>query len=410
MPNAQKPEESEGRAPLLSLKEEWMVPITRRMLAGFRGPYRLTAILCLAFLLTASVSRAKFEAVQTPPLEVKVGQMLMVGFRGLSADSDLAVIDDIRQRHIGGVILFDYDVVLGTPVRNIASAAQTKELIADLQSAAAIPLLVALDQEGGKVSRLKERNGFEPTLSPADLGAGPISRTLQEAGKIAATMAGLGFNINLAPVVDLDLHPENPVIGGLGRSFSSDPLQTVRHASAFIAAHRKEGVLCTLKHFPGHGSSTTDSHYGLTDVTDTWRRIELEPFARLIREGMVDAVMTAHIFHAGLDPERPATLSSPIIKGILRNELGFDGVVFSDDMQMQAITDHYGFETAVLAAIEADVDILVFGNNLAYDPQIARKATALILGLIAEEKISEERIDRSWRRIAALKARLTPAP
>ncbi len=367
------------------------------------------AIIALALALPGAPSGWAKEGDAPLSLEEKIGQMLMVGFRGLEPDPALQVMDDIRNGRIGGVLLFDYDVALGSSERNIASPQQTKALIAGLQQASKIPLLVALDQEGGSVSRLKVRHGFPPTVRAAELGSGPVSRTRREAQKMAETMARLGFNINLAPVVDLDLNPENPVIGALGRSFSADPRVTAAHARAFVEAHRKEGIFCTLKHFPGHGSSDTDSHLGLTDVTQSWRRTELEPFARLIAEGMADAVMTAHIFHAGLDPERPATLSPRVIGEILRGELGFEGVVFSDDMQMQAITDHYGIETAVLGAIEAEVDILIFGNNLVYDPLVAQKATELILRLVAEGRISEERIERSWRRISALKERLGPA-
>ncbi len=369
-----------------------------------------TFIFILLFLLGASTlgaAQGEGEA-EALSLEARIGQMLMVGFRGLDVHPEMPILEDIRQGRVGGVLLFDVDVALGVPLRNIASPQQTRALIADLEQASAIPLLVALDQEGGRVSRLKERHGFAPTRSAAELGAGPTARTRAEARTMAATLASLGFNINLAPVVDVDLNPQNPIIGALGRSFSADPSQVVRHARAFIEGHREEGVLCTLKHFPGHGSSAADSHLGLTDVTESWRRIELEPFARLIAEGMADAVMTAHVFHAGLDPERPATLSTSVVKGLLRDELGFDGVVFSDDMQMQAITDHFGFDAAILAALEADVDILVFGNNLVYDPQVAQRAVALILRYVEEGTIDEERIDRSWRRISALKARLSP--
>lgn len=377
-----------------------------RVMIGRGG--RIRGLLAASLLLW-SFSASASAAGSDPPLEVKIGQMLMVGFRGQQAVSDLPILADIRERHIGGVILFDYDLASRSPLRNIVSPAQVRQLIADLQAAAPTPLLVAVDQEGGRVSRLKEKHGFPPTVSAAVLGGGSPDRTRVEAGRIAAMLARLGVNLNLAPVVDLNLNPANPVIGGLERSFGADPENVVRHAAAFIQAHRAHGVLCTLKHFPGHGSSAADSHLGLTDVTESWREIELEPFARLIRGGLADAVMTAHVFNARLDPERSATLSTRTIKGILRDRLGFDGVVFSDDMQMRAVTGHYGLESAIFAALEADVDILVFGNNLDYDPEIAGKAAALIRRLVNEGKISPQRIDRSYRRILALKARL-PLP
>jgi beta-N-acetylhexosaminidase len=308
------------------------------------------------------------------------------------------------------VILFDYDVPSRSPVRNIASPTQVGGLIAGLQGAASIPLLVAVDQEGGKVARLKEKHGFPPTLSAADLGAGSPERTRREAVRMAQALARAGINLNLAPVVDLNVRPDNPVIGALGRSFGSDSASVIRHARAFVLGHRDQGVLCALKHFPGHGSSAADSHLGLADVTSSWSEEELEPFARLVREGLADAVMTAHVFNARLDSERPATLSPAIVTGILRRQLGFDGVVLSDDLQMGAITAHYGLEAAILAALEADLDILVFGNNISYDPAIAAKAITVIRRLVDDGKITPERIDRSFRRILTLKKKLSQVP
>jgi beta-N-acetylhexosaminidase len=172
---------------------------------------------------------------------------------------------------------------------------------------------------------------------------------------------------------------------------------------SYIAAHHQQGVLTTLKHFPGHGSSRSDSHLGFTDVSDTWTRNELEPYARIIEAGQADAVMTAHVFNTRLDKQYPATLSSATINGLLRGELGFDGVVISDDMQMAAITAHYGFETAIRKALEAGVDILVFGNNLRYDEEIVPRAIAVIRKLVDTGVVSEARIDQSWQRIMRLK-------
>ena len=361
----------------------------------------LFASFLAACLLSACTAppRAQAEA----PLDVKIGQMLMVGFRGLEVDEHHPVVRDIRRHGLGGVVLFDYDVALKSTRRNIASPEQVEKLVRDLQGAAEIPLLVAVDEEGGQVSRLKERFGFAPTVSARTLGAGTPEQTRAAARKMAVTLASLGININLAPVVDLDLFPANPIIGRVHRSFGADPQNVARHAGAFIDAHREAGVLCTLKHFPGHGSSRADSHLGLTDITRTWSAIELEPFARLIREGRADAVMTAHVFHAGFDPQRPATLSPQVVTGLLRERLGFDGVVLSDDMQMKAVTDHFGLRTAIGDALRAGVDILVFGNNLEFDPDIVSKAAGMIREMVEAEEIAPERIDQSYRRIMRLK-------
>lgn len=339
-------------------------------------------------------------------LDVKIGQMLLVGFRGLEVDDDHPVVKDIRERYLGGVVLFDYDVPRHSPVRNIRSPEQVKALVSALQSASPIPLLVAVDQEGGKIARLKKKHGFPVTFSHQYLGKkDDLTLTHEQATIIARTLAELGINLNLAPVVDLNVNPNNPIIARFERSFSADPDVVTRHALAFIEAHHAQGVLCTLKHFPGHGSSTQDSHLGFVDVTKTWSRTELEPYANIIKAGLADAIMTAHVFNAHLDPKYPATLSKTIITGILREELGYDGVVISDDMQMRAIMAHYTFEAAVEKAINAGVDVIAIANNLMYGEDVPARAVATIKRLVEAGKISEARINQSYRRIQRLKHR-----
>lgn len=349
------------------------------------------------------------EAPPAPSLDVKIGQMLMVGFRGLEINEEHFVARDILERHLGGVVLFDYDVPTESPVRNVASPAQVEALVASLQSASPIPLLIAIDQEGGIVARLKQEHGFPPTVSHQRLGEiDDPSVTRDEAKRIAKTLAELGINLNLAPVVDLNINPRNPVIAEYERSFSADPVVVTDHAIEFIKAHHERNVLCTLKHFPGHGSSASDSHHGLVDVTETWSRNELEPYAEIIKAGLADAIMTAHVFNANLDADYPATLSHAVITGILRAELGYGGVVISDDMQMDAIARYYGFETAVQRAIEAGVDIITFANNSVYAEDVAARTAGLIRQLVEGGTISEARIDESYQRIDRLKSRLAP--
>jgi beta-N-acetylhexosaminidase len=341
-------------------------------------------------------------------LEVKIGQMLMVGFRGLAVDDGHPVVQDIQDRFLGGVVLFDYDVPTQTPVRNIESPAQVMELIAALQTFSPLPLLVAIDQEGGQIGRLKEEFGFPATVSAKYLGnMNDLALTREHASAMAATLAQLGINLNLAPVVDLNMNPDNPIIGRLERSFSADPDIVTDHALEFIKAHRQHGILCTLKHFPGHGSSTGDSHLGLVNVTNTWTPTELEPYDNIIRAGEADAIMTAHVFNAHLDPEYPATLSKPTVTGILREELNYDGVVISDDMQMGAIANHFGFETAVQASVEAGVDIIAIANNSVYEEDVVSRTVALIKQLVQDGKISENRIDESYQRIQRLVSKLS---
>jgi len=340
-------------------------------------------------------------------IETKAGQMLMIGFRGLAVDNLSPIMQDIRKKNIGDVILFDYDVPSGSPVRNIKSPRQVKTLVADLQEAATIPLFIAIDQEGEKVCRLKEKFGFPPSVSAQYLGSlNSVETTKRYADATAETLASLGINLNFAPVVDLNVNPDNPVIGRLERSFSADPAVVTRHALTVIDSLHNHGVLSAIKHFPGHGSSLSDSHKGFVDITDTWSTEELKPFEDIVRSGRCDMVMTAHIFNGKLDPVWPATLSSRVTGKILRRDMGYAGVVVSDDMQMNAIRQHYGLETAIERAILAGVDILVFANNSVFEEDIASRAVAIIEKLVREGKIPAGRIDESCARIMKLKEKL----
>ena len=377
--------------------------------AGGRGPCGIQAItssfivLCF-FLSLCVVGTAADEFEVEVPLGRKIGQMLMVGFRGSVLVDDHVILRDIRRHDLGGVILFDYDVVLQQVDRNIRSPEQLKRLIASLQDAATIPLLVAVDQEGGRIARLKPEHGFAPTPSHSELGMRDDLRATYAAGKdIAVTLVEVGINLNFAPVVDLCSNPDNAVITGLGRCFSNQPDTVIRHAQQFIQAHQNHDVISVIKHFPGHGSSQDDSHLGFTDVSSRWTAAELAPYIDLIAAGRADAIMTAHVFNLTLDADHPATLSHPTITGMLRDQLDFDGVVISDDLQMGAISEYYGLEQAVHLALEAGVDILLFGNNLDHDPEIVLKVGNIIRDLVATGVISESRIDVSYRRIMRLK-------
>jgi beta-N-acetylhexosaminidase len=342
-----------------------------------------------------------------PTLREKIGQMLLVGFRGLTVADASAVVADIRDRNLGGILLFDTDQPTHSDVRNIASPAQLTALVSGLQSLASTPLMVAVDEEGGLVARLGPSHGFPATLSAAELGArNDPAYTRQRGLQIARTLHGAGINLNLAPVVDLDVNPNNPIIGALGRSFSADPTVVTSMAEAFIAGHHQAGVLTTLKHFPGHGSSTGDTHLGVVDVTRTWSRTELQPFASVISDGMADAVLTAHVFNAKLDPLHPATLSQPTVTGILREQLGWEGLVLSDDMQMGAIRQAYGYADAVRLAIEAGIDVLTIAQQQVFEEGIVAKTVDIVAGFVADGTLSLERIDQSYARITDFKSRM----
>lgn len=342
------------------------------------------------------------------PFDRKIGQMLMAGFRGLSVVGADPLATSIASGRLGNVVLFESDGSGG--LRNVESAAQVAGLDAALQEFAPGVMLIAADEEGGKVARFDPRHGFPATVSEQYLGSeDDIALTAEYAGGMASVLAAAGVNLNLAPVVDLDVNPANPVIGSLGRSFSADPEVVTRQALAFIDAHREHGVLCTLKHFPGHGSSAADSHLGFVDVTDTWSRVELEPFRNIIAAGKADAIMTAHIFNATLDADYPATLSQKTIDGLLRGELRYDGVVLTDDMQMGAISQYYGFEQAIELAINAGADIISIANTTVYRPDAHERAFAAIAEAVQAGRIASNRIEQSYTRIMRLKGRLTGA-
>lgn len=337
-------------------------------------------------------------------LEQQIAQLLIVGFQGdrLVSGSQLAL--DLGELSLGGVILFDRLLAKKLADNNIRSEEQTRILCSDLQDCAGGNLLIAVDQEGGMVSRFKAERGFSTTASAAILGASQDAGvTYNSSLKTAEMLHRMGINLNLAPVIDLNLRDDNPIIGRYERSFSKEPAQVSLHAKAWIEAHQERNILCCLKHFPGHGSSACDSHLGFVDISETWEPVELEPYRELIRIGKADAVMVGHLFNSRLDAQLPATLSKTTIDGLLRHDLGFTGTVISDDLQMRAITDRYGLAEAAVMALTAGVDIIIIGNNLEYDPLIVRKLVAHISGAVRNGHLTEERIVEAWQRVQHLK-------
>ncbi|EKD73115.1 MAG: hypothetical protein ACD_45C00458G0002 [uncultured bacterium] len=348
-------------------------------------------------------------------LKEKIGQMLIIGFKGTELHSDDVIVKAILTQQIGGVILFDYDFQTKTFDHNIKNPVQLKHLTQQLQNYAhqaaknqqnnLTPLFISIDYEGGKVNRLKENYGFPKTLSAAELGQRTLAEAAQYAEQMAATLANLGININFAPVIDVNVNPDNPVIGKLGRSFSSDPQKVIEYAAIFSKAYHAHGILCAYKHFPGHGSSTDDTHAGFVDITQTWKAYELDPYKQLLQQpGACSMVMTAHVVHYGLDSKGyPASLSAAITKELLRGSLNFNGVVITDDMQMKAIADHYGLADAIRLAINAGADMFIFGNQLGTTPQDPQHIVDMIYTDVMTGKISENRINEAYQRIMQLK-------
>ena len=336
----------------------------------------------------------------------KFGQLFLLGFQGACLLPAHPIVRDIRERNLGGVLLFDKLLAKNKEENNIINGAQVRRLTSALQEYAGGNLLIATDQEGGSVCRLSPKRGFPASPPPADLGSTTLQRTRHYSAQTANLLKSLGINLNLAPVADINTHPENPVIGMLGRSFSSDPEKVSLHVGAWIEAHRERNILSCLKHFPGHGSSRQDSHLGFTDITRTWNHAELQPYKDIIEKDGVDAIMTGHLFNSRLDPDFPATLSRNILTLLLRGELGFRGIVISDDMQMKALSDSWGFEEAICRAFAAGVDMIIIANNLRHDENILAKALQAIQRGIEKKMLTEEMLEEACRRVQRLKASL----
>ena len=338
-------------------------------------------------------------------LKNKIGQMLIIGFRGTEINADSYITKTIQELNIGGVVLCDKDMPSqGKLTRNIINPVQTRQLISDLKKYSPTALFVAVDAEGGYVNRLKAQSGFIKIPSAEELGRGTPAKTETIGNLLGAELSILGFNLNFAPVVDVNINPNNPVIGYLERSFSNDPKKVSIYAEKFINGLHNYNIATVIKHFPGHGSSTSDSHLGLVDITKTWTPQELIPYIYLLKNNYSDAIMTAHIMNTAIDPDYPATLSPIFINGLLRNVLGFKGLVISDDMQMGAIADNFGFEESIIRAINAGCDILIISNNLqTYDEQIPYKAVDAIFKAVKNGQISEEKINASYNKIINFK-------
>lgn len=334
------------------------------------------------------------------PLERRLAQLLMVGFRGADLSAEDPIVRDLLVHRLGGVVLFDRDG------RNIRSPQQLRALTRTLSALSPTPLLIGVDQEGGRVARLKPRDGFPATVSAQSLGQrDDPAQTERAADTIAQTLADNGLNLNFAPVVDLNSRPDNPIIGRLERSFSADPQQVVQHAAAVVRAQQRRGIISTLKHFPGHGSAWADSHTEVVDVTHSWSAQELIPYAQLIQAGYNDLIMTAHIRNARIDPRHPATLSWPTLTGLLRQRLGFRGVVISDDLQMDAIAGHNSPSEALIDALNAGVDLLLIANHRPYDPDRVPKTLTILRQAIVDGRLRLSRVNNACARVLALKAR-----
>lgn len=326
-------------------------------------------------------------------LEEKVGQVLMVGFSGKDPEGAAAAIRDLK---VGGIIYF---------ARNTGSVAETAALSQTLQDTAAssgnLPLLISVDQEGGPVVRLDK--GLPLMPGPMSLGAtGDPDLAFKVARAVGTQIRAAGINVNLAPVLDVNDNPDNPVIGV--RSFGSDPALVETLGTASVQGFLSAGALPVGKHFPGHGNTSVDSHLDLPVLPHPLERlseVELRPFKAAIRKGL-PAIMTAHIIFKAIDPDLPATLSAPVLEGLLRRDLGFQGLIMTDCMEMNAISKYFGTARGAVMALKAGADMVLISHT----PELQRQAYETILEAVRSGEVPLARLDEAVRRIISLKKAL----
>ncbi len=362
----------------------------------------ITFVKRLLYVFVLTILGSSLSTAAT--LEQMAGQMIVVGFQGDSVD-DPAVAglrSDLAASRLGGVMLLK---------TNIKSLDAVGRMNAAFRAASPdLPPFITLDQEGGVVERLTRDVGFREIPSAAAIAASDTPAQAEAIyARMAASIADLGFTVNFGPVADVNLNPKNPVIGRFGRSYSADPTVVARYDAAFIAAHHAAGLLTALKHFPGHGSSAADSHEGFVDITQTWQAEELDPYRDLIAAGDVDMIMAGHLYHADYadaGEQTPSSLSPQWIEGVLRTDLGFDGVVISDDLEMGAIRDHFTLEQTVTQAVRAGLDVLLFSNTASYRAGLGQEILDILLAEAAADPAFAARIEQSYARIVALKSRI----
>jgi beta-N-acetylhexosaminidase len=328
------------------------------------------------------------------PLDQSVAGLFCVGFRGTTPSPEVL---ELVRRGVYGVVLF---------ARNVVDAEQVAALVAELKRAAGRPLLVSIDQEGGRVARLRAPQGFTELPPMRAIGAtGDASLAHDVGALLGRELRAVGIDQDYAPVVDVDTNPANSVIGD--RSFARDPAVVARLGAALARGLQSAGVAACAKHFPGHGDTSQDSHTDLPRLPhglERLRAVELVPFRALAAAGVASA-MTAHVVFDALDPGRPATLSAPVMR-LLREECGYDGCVVSDDLEMKAVAEHFPLEEAVPSALAAGVDALL----VCHEASVQHRAIDLARRAVETGAISRGRLAQAIRRVGELVGWAGPPP
>ena len=324
-------------------------------------------------------------------------KMLIIGFDGQDIEQNETLKNQIKNG-LGGVILFDYYIDDKTKAKNISSPDQLKRLTSSLQSIRDEALMICIDQEGGKVARLKQEKGFQESISAKTIATLSNHEAKKAYDSLASQLQELGINCNFAPLVDLGINKDSKIIYGLDRAYSDETDTVVKYAQIFMDALSDHKIISVLKHFPGHGSAKDDSHEGFVDITNSWDELELTPYKQLLNQ--TNMIMSAHVFNAKLDEKYPATLSHNINTKLLREKIGYDGVLITDDLQMGAIKEHFSKEKAIELAINSGADMLMYCNQLGDDD--TNETIDMMLHLVQNGKISMQRIQEANRRIDTL--------
>jgi len=345
-----------------------------------------------------AVSSASAFADSELTLRQKAAHMLLMGFIGdnLETDGAASISAHLEQGRIGGVLFLRH---------NVRSRDGVEGMTERFRSIAPTAWM-AVDQEGGAVQRLS-----------GDLGYSAIPRafviseeqTVEEARELyraaAIEFRDAGFNLNLAPVADVQ-DDENGVIGRWGRGYGADGERIADYAGAFIEAFESQGAACSIKHFPGHGRSSGDSHHGFVDISESWSDAELDPFRRLINAGQAHLIMGGHLTHTGLDPAGdPVTFSRPILTDLLRGQMGYNGALITDDLDMGAIRENYDQREAVIRSIQAGNDMVMMSNSAAPDPELPQRFADWVEEAVGSGELTEHRIDQSIARLGVLARR-----
>ena len=324
-------------------------------------------------------------------------KMLIIGFDGTDISKNDTLKTQIKNG-LGGVILFDHYIDDKTKDKNISTPEQLKSLTSSLQNISTNPLMICIDQEGGKVARLKEQKSFRASKSAKIVAELSAQEAKLEYESLSKELENLGINCNFAPLVDLGINKDSKVIYGLDRTYGEDRNTVVEYGEIFMDALKKHQIVSVLKHFPGHGSAKGDSHEGFVDITNSWDEVELFPYRSLLSK--TNMIMSAHVFNARLDEKYPATLSHKINTQLLREQIGYDRVLITDDLQMAAIQAHYEKEKAIELAINSGADMLMYCNQLGDDD--TEETIDMMEHLVLNGKVSIDRIKEANKRIDKL--------